>query len=310
MMGYLGLQDATRKRHPDSQAPGEWTGIITRAIEGVGLFVTVSQAKWDRARSILSDIYDHFDQDGSLPELDLKDLEKKMGFLVHLAMAYPLMFPFLKGFYLTMNSWQPMRDENGWKMSRRAHQAFMEASGKKIDTTEQDHFGDDEDEAPSRVKASPLLWDHISTLMELFSLETPSLCLIRGSLIFQVLYIFGDASSAGFRASWNNGQDSNVNSRFSVWAEEGIDTSLNYRECTNLVETLEDMGARGELEGREIFLYTDNMVSESITSKGSSKQNTLYGFFVHVAGTRMIMQGIDVLSRGDLVEGVMQGEPK
>ncbi len=324
MMGYLGLQDATRKRRPDSQAPGEWTGTITRAIEGVGLFVTVSQTKWDRARKILAEIYDQFDDDESLPELDLKDLEKKVGFLVHLAMAYPLMFPFLKGFYLTMNSWRPMRDDNGWKMSKRAHDAFVEASGKKVDASEYDYFADQNSEAPSRVTACALLRDHITTLMELFESETPSLRLIRGSLIYQVLYVFGDASGAGFGSSWNDGLQAAIKYRFGVWAEEGQDTSSNYRECRNLVETLEDMGSQGDLEGREIFLFTDNMVSESIASKGSSKQSTLYDLvvrlyklemvfcckitFVHVAGTRMIKQGTDGLSRGDLVEGVMRGE--
>ena len=44
-MSYLGVQDATRKRRPCTQTPGEWTGAISLAIEGVGLFVTVSQKK-------------------------------------------------------------------------------------------------------------------------------------------------------------------------------------------------------------------------------------------------------------------------
>jgi hypothetical protein len=100
-MGYLGLQDATRKRRPDSQTPGEWTGSIIRAIEDVGLFVTVSQKKWDRAKSIINDLVAEFESPDDRPLLCLKDLERKVGFLVHLAMAYPLMFPFLRGFYLT-----------------------------------------------------------------------------------------------------------------------------------------------------------------------------------------------------------------
>ena len=56
-----------------------------------------------------------------------------------------------------------------------------------------------------------------------------------------------------------------------MWGKEGVDTSSNYRELRNLVETLEVMGIRGDLEGREVFLFTDNMVSESIASRGSSK---------------------------------------
>jgi hypothetical protein len=90
------------------------------------------------------------------------------------------------------------------------------------------------------------------------------------------------------------------------------------------VETLEEMGARGDLEGREIFLFTDNMVSESIASKGSSTSKPLYDLvvrvyklemkrqcnihFIHVAGTRMIAQGTDGLSRGEMYEGVMNGK--
>ena len=37
-------------------------------------------------------------------KLDLKYLEQKVGFLVHISMAYPLIAPFLKGFYFTINS--------------------------------------------------------------------------------------------------------------------------------------------------------------------------------------------------------------
>ena len=88
-MAYLGLQDATCKRRPISRAPGEWTGSISVAISDVGLFVTVSQKKWDKAKSILIELASHFEHSDSLPMLNLKDLEKKVGFLVHLGMAYP-----------------------------------------------------------------------------------------------------------------------------------------------------------------------------------------------------------------------------
>ena len=100
--------------------------------------------------------------------------------------------------------------------------------------------------------------------------------------------------------------------------------SSNYREFRNLVETLERMGDKGDLEGREIFIFTDNMVSEAFAARGSSKRKILYELvvrvyklemhykcriqFIHVAGSRMIAQGSDGLSRGDMYEGVMRGE--
>ena len=45
-MSYLGIQDATRKRRRITQRPGEWTGSIVVAVEGVGLFVTISKKMW------------------------------------------------------------------------------------------------------------------------------------------------------------------------------------------------------------------------------------------------------------------------
>ena len=161
--------------------------------------------------------------------------------------------------------------------------------------------------------------------MDLLSGEYPALRLIRGAkTCLEVLYIFGDASGAGFGASWNIPGSSNVGYRYGVWGVEGQDTSSNYREFRNLVDTLEAKALQGDLEGREVFVFTDNMVSESIASKGSSSSKELYSLvvrayklemahcckisFVHVAGTRMIAQGTDGLSRGEMYEGVMNGQ--
>ena len=91
-----------------------------------------------------------------------------------------------------------------------------------------------------------------------------------------------------------------------------------------MVETLEEMGRNGTLEGREIYGFTDNMVSEAVSCKGSSSNRELYDLVVrlysldmrykcriqliHVAGTRMQSQGTDGLSRGEMYEGVMRGD--
>ena len=53
MMGYLRLKDDNRKRLPITQAPGEWYRSTTRAIEGIELFVAVSQKKWYRLKEIM-----------------------------------------------------------------------------------------------------------------------------------------------------------------------------------------------------------------------------------------------------------------
>jgi hypothetical protein len=78
------------------------------------------------------------------------------------------------------------------------------------------------------------------------------------------------------------------------------------------------------LKGIELILFTDNVTAEAAFFRGSSKSRKLFELvlelrqlevrasckinFIHVAGTRMIAQGTDGLSRGDLNEGVMKGD--
>ena len=322
-MGYLGLQDATRKRRPNTQRPGEWTGSMTLALPGVGLFATVAQKKWDKAKTQLSTLLSNFDSPSHLPMFDLKDLERKVGFLVHLGMTYPLMRPFLRSFYLTMNSWRPGRDSNGWKLSPRAYQEFLGHQRGILGQENGAAMEDADGEAPSEVKATSSLYTHLRCLNDLFGSDVPTLRLIRGSEVLEVCYMFGDASGEGFGASWESSQGV-ISYRFGVWGHEGTDTSSNYRELRNLVDTLEVMGEKGELNGKELFVFTDNLVAESVVAKGSSSSELLFELvvriyklemncrcnirFVHVAGTRMIRQGTDGLSRGDMYEGIMRGD--
>ena len=56
-MVYLGLQDATSKRRPISQTTGEWTGYITLSLEAVGLFIMVSEKKWNKAKEMIAKIF-------------------------------------------------------------------------------------------------------------------------------------------------------------------------------------------------------------------------------------------------------------
>ena len=72
-----------------------------------------------------------------------------------------------------------------------------------------------------------------------------------------------------------------------------------------------------------IFIFTDNIVAESCYHKGTSHSKVLFNLIlrlrkaemkagmklhiIHVAGTRMISQGTDAVSRGNFLEGVMMG---
>ena len=90
------------------------------------------------------------------------------------------------------------------------------------------------------------------------------------------------------------------------------------------METIEELGIKVNLQGREVFLCTYNIVPESISEAGSSKSEVLFDlvmrlhfmsmhfkcnvFFIHVAGTWIIRQGTDGLSRGDMYEGITKGK--
>ena len=80
----------------------------------------------------------------------------------------------------------------------------------------------------------------------------------------------------------------------------------------------------GTAKGAEVFLITDNIVFEGTYYKGYSSspklcdltlrlhKAALFGgailHVIHVAGTRMKESGIDGLSRGDMLEGMLKGE--
>jgi len=78
------------------------------------------------------------------------------------------------------------------------------------------------------------------------------------------------------------------------------------------------------LDDAELFVFTDNQVFEGTFYKGHSGNIKLDGLVlrlrkverergcithvIHISGTRMKESGMDVLSRGDLLEGMMTGK--
>ena len=325
-MSYLGIQDATRKRRALTQTSGEWTGFIVLSVKDVGVFVTVFKKKWNRARDTIIKWATIIDDSEELLMLNYSELESDIGFLIHSSMSYPMIKPFLRGFYLTLNSLRDGRDRDGLKIPKKSYKLFLELGRR---SEESDDYGDmdvftskDEVQAPEMVKTQELMKEHLHVLVDMFSAEEPVLRLVQGSAILEALYIFGDASGLGFGSSWLS--DKEVKYCFGVWGLDSDKTTSNYRELRNLVETLERSGVNGELRGNEIFVFTDNPTAESIAAKGSSSSPLLFELvtrfyklsmkflcsinIILVSGTRMIAQGTDGLSRGDLLEGVLNGE--
>ena len=115
---WLGMQDAPRKFRPPSQLyAGAWTGTIFK-ISPSTISKSVSQEKWDKGRAIVAAMSERCRSTAdSRPVLNRKELERETGFLNHLAMTFEVINPYLKGFYLTLNSWRTHTDEGDWKMS-------------------------------------------------------------------------------------------------------------------------------------------------------------------------------------------------
>jgi hypothetical protein len=295
-----------------------------------GLFVLCLPEKWKKVKAI----FEKWLSEGRRAEeakkewwLDHSELESDRGFLIHIARTYPMMVPYLKGIHHTLESWRVGRNEDGWKFDKLQWENLLEG-----EMTGEENFEEMEElikrfkashaqEAPPKVKAVPRLLKDLESLETLFEGDVPRERLIRGVESIDVIYGFGDASGAGFGSSWKTGDS--IKYRYGLWGSDLDKSSSNFRELKNLVDTMLHMEEEGELKGKEIFLFTDNSTAERAFFKGSSTSEKLHGLiltlrklemrskmkihFVHVSGKRMIKQGSDGLSRGNLNEGVMQG---
>ena len=325
-INYLGQQDAPRKRRAISQLGGMWNEAITGS-NGKDVFVGTSMEKWTKAKNYIADLLNIFkvnkDRNISLPCFDYKDLEQKRGFLIHVGNTYTWMRPFFKGLNITLSAWRGGRDQDGWKLSAREWNETMreieEGGGVDVES-----WLIGEGETPKIVVAATRLEEDLKALAQLMDFDIPPFRLVRGNKIAVVKYGFGDASGEGFGASWMSNK-AGVRFRYGVWGRDANEgKSSNYRELKNLVDSVELMEDNNELYGVELFLFTDNSVAEAAFHRGTSNSRLLFELilklkkieirnkmklhFIHVSGKRMIAQGSDGLSRGNLFEGVMAGK--
>lgn len=310
---YLGIQDAPRKRRPPSKTPGAWAGSIIHTDDDVR--VLVSEERWAKTKEIVDWLQEITGSAHALKAIPRKELEKGCGFLLYVARTYPLMTPYLKGIHHTLNSWRCNRKDNGWKMTAKELAAAI-AEG-RIDPPAP------EADAPDVVAAAPRLVSDVKALAAITSPTSPPRRLVRGSKTCVALYGLGDSSGDGFGSAL--AVRHGLLYRFGAWSGEEKERSSNHRELRNLVEAVEEAARKGHLKDSELFLLTDNSTAEAAYFKGDSSDEELfelvlrlrkialhYGFIlhvIHVAGSRMKESGVDGLSRGDLLEGVMAGNP-
>ena len=316
---YLGLQDASRKRRRVSSTPGAWAGCVVWTSREQGVFSLVSNEKWDKTKALVAELDEMIQLQQEA--LDRKRLEEIRGFLVHIGGAYRGINPYLNGLHLTIDGWRPNRDTDGWRMRNYAGTTLCQgASFEKATVGTLAYRG------PDKVKAMPRLRSDVRALQQLVGPERPPLKRVRCSRSATVLYGFGDASGTGFATTLQRAGSSEIEVEFGQWPSTvASEMSSNWKELNNFVELLERKGREGRLNDLELFLATDNMVTERAFFKGYSGFPVLdalvlrlrvleltYHFLLHithVSGRRMIQQGTDGASRGDQGTGSMTGIP-
>jgi hypothetical protein len=314
---FLGIQDATRKRRFATTSPGPWAGVVVVTVPN-RVYVSVTAERWLKTKAkiaeIRSQLTEHIRLGSASSGLSHKVLESCRGFLVYVSRAFSSLKPYLKGLHLTIDGWRPDRDDQGWRSIRLKEEW--------LDENEDATLGDVS--APLFVLPVPRLEGDLRVLEELTAVNDPPQRPVRPKKCAVAHYGFGDASGAGFgMAVWD--PEGGTDAQYGLWTELISSKPSNYREALNIVSKLEQMVESGDLhDGVELFLFTDNFTTESVFYRGDArspdlfnlvlrlrKLEMLHGMFIHViwiSGKRMIAQGVDGLSRGDLTMGVMAGE--
>jgi hypothetical protein len=298
----------------------------------------ISQAKWDRLKMLIH----WLDRAFNHPPVDGAKFRSHTGFLVHVSMTYGYIRPYLKGLFLSEVKW---RSEPGAQVFGRGHpEQDEEEDDWASDEAElllrqlgyvPDAQGDSDevssplqklwrfkDGAPSLVCLVPRVRFDVQAMQLFAKGNTPIQVIVRPVRSAErVIHGSKDASGEGF-GSRMGPKNQRPLIRFGFWSEVVSQTETsNWREFQNIVDSLREDVVQGRLAGTELWIGTDNSTAEASFYKGTSsspKLNELVldlrllairGNFVlnlfHIAGTRMIVHGVDGLSRGELQVGAL-----
>jgi hypothetical protein len=339
---HLGCQEASRKRRKVGQRNGAWAGNVVYSDQGLDRKF-LSQAKWDRGKEALCWIKSYVKDGRPLPFQKFNSLR---GYLVHFMLTYTAIKPYMKGVHLTANVWRGNRDADGWAKepvqrhkeeeeeedleNQMMEKEMQERHGEIVDSADSTVESKSQDEKDVQfVTAVPRLLHDLEAMEKLTSSPSPLMVVLRPVRgIYYLAYGFVDASEEGFGGSLRKkgklARDLLKAARLGFWCSAVSERSSNYREFRNLVEHIRKEARMGLLAGLEVWIYTDNQVTESIWYNGTSGERTLFdlvldlkmvmleGNFilhvVHVAGTRMIAEGTDGLSRGEIMASALMDD--
>jgi hypothetical protein len=171
---------------------------------------------------------------------------------------------YLKGLHLTIDSWRPNWDADGWKVPA--------APGANMWATD-----DIPKEVPEKVRAMGRLEQDLRALERLMQSPHPPTILARPTVTACVAFIFEDASGTGFGQSlWLLGGEE-IDIFHGLWDDEAAEQSSNWREFYNQVLGVERGLKKGTIQkGTELFMFTDNFMTERAYFSSTSKSKTLF----------------------------------
>ena len=280
---YLGVQDAPRKRRIDN---GPWAGGIY-STSGDIVTKTVTQQKWDKGKRIIQTIYNDIKATPG-KQINYKRLERERGFLCHLAMVYSILFPFLKGYHLTLSSHLPNRDIEGWKINELEYIASVEGDVEEGRYTREEadiivdriNSRDGLMKPPDTIALVPRFLICLEALKSLMDNDLPPVVTVRSAKVILLIYGFGNTSVSGFGLTlYHKGS---VHYTIGTWSSSEDTNSSNWREFENLVCCVEEAGSKGWLLGATLILATDNLVTESALYKGNSTSKHLLELIVRL----------------------------
>jgi hypothetical protein len=113
---HYGCQEAAQKRRKVSQRSGAWAGNVIYTDQGMDRRF-LAQKKWDKARDRIEWLQGFI---GSGKPFPYKPFLSWTGYMTHIALTYDFLRPYMKGVYLTANSWRQGRDAEGWPEKKKA----------------------------------------------------------------------------------------------------------------------------------------------------------------------------------------------
>ncbi|MCK7501268.1 MAG: hypothetical protein MZW92_72495 [Comamonadaceae bacterium] len=228
----------------------------------------MTQVLWDKTKHVLALIMDFFCSGISgRAHWDMAPrahLESARGLLIYVPRTHTSMIPDLKGLHLTIDSWQPNRDEDGWRQTSGHFEPKTDNGVVKAVA------------APVLVQAVPWLGQDLRALGELTDSAVAPRVQVCPTAMAAAGFIFGDASGMGFGQSlWLMGRP-DVNVFLGSGMGRHLATPPNGDEFYNQVLAVERGIEHGTIPaGTEIFLFTDNFVTEWAFHWATSSNKTL-----------------------------------